>query len=58
MIYRLAAGDHTLPDIFLPDVVANHIMPVSTPLLALAVGLVLWRQIKRRWRPSPAKRQA
>ena len=51
-IYRLADGDHTQSDIFLPDAVASMIMPVSTPLLALAVALVLWRRATRRWKPS------
>lgn len=51
-IYRLANGDRTQSDIFLPDAVAGMIMPVSTPLLVLAVGLLLWRRITRRWKPS------
>lgn len=55
IIYRLSAGDRTQPDIFLPDWAASRIMPVSTVLLAAAVGLVLWRQFTQRWqkRPSP-----
>jgi hypothetical protein len=51
MIYHLAAGDRTRTDIFLPDAVARWIMPVSTPLLASVVGLVLWRQFAHRWQP-------
>jgi hypothetical protein len=51
MIYRLADGDRTQADIFLPDGMARLIMPVSTPLLALAIVLVLWRQLMHR--PSP-----
>jgi hypothetical protein len=51
LIYRLAGGDHTRADIFLPDRMARLIMPVSTPLLVLAVALVLWRQMARRWQP-------
>jgi hypothetical protein len=50
VIYRLADGDHTVSDIFLPDAVASRIMPVSTTLLALAVGLILWRLFTRRWK--------
>ena len=57
MIYRLADGDHTLSDIFLPDAVATMIMPVSTSLLALAAGLVMWRQFTHRWRAPPAARR-
>jgi hypothetical protein len=51
LIDRLAGGDHTRADIFLPDPMARLIMPVSTPLLVLAVALVLWRQMARRWQP-------
>jgi hypothetical protein len=50
VIYRLAGGDRTVPDIFLPDAVASRIMPVSTMLLALAVGLAAWRIVTRRWK--------
>jgi hypothetical protein len=51
IIYRLSGGDRTQADIFLPDWAASRIMPVSTPLLAAAIGLVLWRQFTHRWRP-------
>ncbi len=51
VIYRLAGDDRTQSDIFLPDAAARLIMPVSTSLLLLAVGLVLWRQLAQRWRP-------
>ena len=51
IIYRLSGGDRTQPDIFLPDWAANRIMPVSTPLFAAAIALVLWRQFAQRWRP-------
>jgi hypothetical protein len=51
IIYRLSGGDRTQGDIFLPDWAASRIMPVSTPLLAAAIGLVLWRQFTHRWRP-------
>jgi len=50
IIYRLADGDRSRPDIFLPERIARLIMPVSTPLLVLAVALVLWRQVTKRWR--------
>jgi hypothetical protein len=52
MIYRLAGGDRTTPDIFLPDCFARWIMTGSTALLAVAVGLVVWRQLAHRWRRS------
>jgi hypothetical protein len=48
VIYRLAGGDRTQADIFLPDWVASRIMPVSTFLLAAGAGLVLWRRFKER----------
>jgi hypothetical protein len=52
MIYRLSAGDRTQPDIFLPDWAASRIMPVSTGMLAIAIALILWRQLFRyRGRP-------
>ena len=50
MIYRLAGGDRTTPDIFLPDWFARWIMTGSTALLVVAVGLVLWRQLAHQWR--------
>lgn len=50
IIYRLSGGDRSQPDIFLPDWTARLIMPVSAPLLAIAVGLVLWRELTHRWR--------
>ncbi len=54
MIYRLSGGDHTQPDIFLPDWFAHWIMAGSTSLLLVAVGLVLWRQLAHKWRPRQA----
>jgi len=55
MIYRLADGDRTQTDIFLPDWMARMIMPVSTPLLALAACLVVWRQLTHRWQPRKGR---
>ncbi len=55
MIYRLAGGDRTTPDIFLPDWFARWIMTGSTALLAVAVGLVVWRQLAHRWRRSAGR---
>jgi hypothetical protein len=51
MIYRLAGGDRSTPDIFLPDWFARWIMTGSTSLLVVAISLVAWRQLTRRWRP-------
>ncbi len=56
-IYRLAGGDHSRPDIFLPDWIADRIMPVSTPLLAIGIGLVLWRKWTNNWRSRPPAAQ-
>lgn len=56
MIYRLADGDRTLSDIYLPDTAAQMIMPISTFLLVLAVLLVLWRVFTRRWKPPQTSR--
>jgi hypothetical protein len=55
MIYRLADGDRTTADIFLPDWFARWIMTGSTSLLVVAVGLVVWRQLAHKWR-RPAGR--
>jgi hypothetical protein len=55
MIYRLAGGDRTTPDIFLPDWFARWIMTGSTALLAVAVGLVVWRQLAHGWRRSAGR---
>lgn len=51
LIYRLAGGDRSQADIFLPDWIGRWIMPVSTSLLALAIVLIGWRQLAHRWRP-------
>jgi hypothetical protein len=48
IIYRLAGGDHTQSDIFLPDWMSSRIMPVSTAVLAVAIGLILWRRLTQR----------
>jgi hypothetical protein len=50
MIYRLAGGDRTIADIFLPEWFARWIMAGSTSLLVVAVGLVPWRQLTQGWR--------
>jgi hypothetical protein len=54
LIYRLADGDRSQADIFLPNWIGRWIMPASTSLLALAIGLIGWRQLAHRWqRRSP-----
>lgn len=55
IIYRLSGGDHTTADTFFPDWFANWIMTGSTALLAVAVCLILWRQLTRGWQ-SPRSR--
>ena len=51
VIYRLAGGDHTPSDIFLPNWMSSRIMQVSTPVFAVAIGLVLWRGLSQRLQP-------
>jgi hypothetical protein len=55
LIYRLADGDRTTADIFLPDWFARWIMTGSTALLVVAVGLVVWRQLTHGWRRSAGR---
>jgi hypothetical protein len=50
VIYRLANGNRSQADIFLPDWFARWIMFGTTVVLVVAIGLVLWRQFSHTWR--------
>jgi hypothetical protein len=57
-IYRLAGGDRSVPDIFLPGAVSRWIMPVSAAFMAIGGSLALWRTLAGRWRGPNGKRSA
>jgi hypothetical protein len=53
VIYWLADGDRSRPDILLPAWCSRWIMPVSSIVFIAALTLVLWRQLTHRWRAPP-----
>jgi len=58
LIYRLANGDRSTSDIFLPVWFARWIMLGTTLVLLAGSGLVLWRTLTRRWKPASTGRRA
>lgn len=45
---HIAGVDHWISDIFLPEWMANAIVPVCTPIAFAGYALVLWRVIQSR----------